>query len=88
MLGELRVAPDVVVEVGVAAVDDRVAGLEVLQELPDLLLGGVAGGTMIQATRGFASFPTSSSTLSAAVRSWPPAASSVASSWAFSTVRL
>ena len=30
-------------EVGVAAVDDRVAGLQVLQQLVDLGLGGVAG---------------------------------------------
>ena len=36
-------APDVVVEVRVAAVDDRVARLEVLEELVDLGLGGVAG---------------------------------------------
>ena len=36
-------ATDVVVEVGVAAVDDRVARLEVLHELRDLGLGRVAG---------------------------------------------
>jgi hypothetical protein len=44
VLGEHRVAPDVVVEVRVAAVDDRVARLEVLEQLLDLGLGGVAGG--------------------------------------------
>ena len=37
------VPPDVVVEVGVAAVDDRVARFEVLEELLDLGLGRVAG---------------------------------------------
>ena len=36
-------AADVVVEVGVAAVDDRVARLEVLEQLLDLGLGRVAG---------------------------------------------
>ena len=41
--GEGLLPPDVVVEVGVAAVDDRVAGLQVLQQLLDLGLGGVAG---------------------------------------------
>ena len=39
---ERGVAADVVVEVGVAAVDDRVAGLEVLEQLLDLRLGRVA----------------------------------------------
>ena len=38
------VAADVVVEVRVAAVDDRVARLEVLHQLLDLGLGRVAGG--------------------------------------------
>jgi hypothetical protein len=42
MLLEHRVAPDVVVEVRVAAVDDRVAGLEVLEQLRDLGLGRIA----------------------------------------------
>ena len=40
---ELVVPPDVVVEVRVAAVDDRVARLEVLEQLGDLRLGRVAG---------------------------------------------
>ena len=43
LLRERLLAPDVVVEVRVAAVDDRVAGLQVLQELLDLGLGGIAG---------------------------------------------
>src|SRR4051812_33021962 len=38
------VAPHVVVEVGVTAVDDRVAGLEMAEQLLDLRLGRVAGG--------------------------------------------
>ena len=41
--GELGVAAQVVVEVRVAAVDDRVARLEVLEQLGDLGLGRVAG---------------------------------------------
>ena len=44
LLLERGVAAHVVVEVGVAAVDDRVARLEVLQQLLDLRLGGVARG--------------------------------------------
>ena len=40
---ERGVTADVVVEVRVAAVDDRVARLEVLEQLVDLRLGGVAG---------------------------------------------
>ena len=40
---QLAVPADVVVEVGVAAVDDRVAGFEVLEQLGDLGLGRVAG---------------------------------------------
>ena len=43
LLLEHRVAADVVVEVRVAAVDDRVARLEVLEQLRDLGLGRVAG---------------------------------------------
>ena len=43
VLGQLRVAADVVVEVRVAAVDDRVAGLQVLQQLLDLRLRRGAG---------------------------------------------
>ncbi len=41
--GEVTLAALVVVEVRVAAVDDRVAGLEVLHQLLDLSLGCVAG---------------------------------------------
>src|SRR4029453_11627918 len=44
LLLQRRVPADIVVEVGVAAVDDRVARLEVLEELLDLRLGGVPGG--------------------------------------------
>src|SRR5437870_634120 len=43
LLLQLGMAPLVVVEVRVAAVDDRVAGLEVLEQLLDLRLGRVAG---------------------------------------------
>src|SRR6185503_6322967 len=44
LLLQRRVPADIVVEVGVAAVDDRVARPEVLEELLDLRLGGVPGG--------------------------------------------
>ena len=64
VLRELGVAPDVVVEVRVAAVDDRVAGLEVLEQLGDLGLGRVAGGDHDPDARAASSsFATSSATL-------------------------
>ena len=58
---ERAVAADVVVEVGVAAVDDRVARLEVLEQLVDLgLRRRRPAGTITQTARGFSSAATRS----------------------------
>ena len=50
--GDLRVAAHGVFVVGVAAVDEDVAGDEEGFEVGDGLVDGVAGGTMIQMARG------------------------------------
>jgi hypothetical protein len=70
------------VEVRVAAVDDRVARLEVLEQLLDLRLGGVAGGDHDPDRARGASAATSSSIVNAAT------APSAAISSVFSGVRL
>jgi len=54
---KLRVAADVIVEVRVAAIDDRVARLQVLQQFASV---ASPAGTITQTARGFSRAATSS----------------------------